>query len=240
MKIYLLSILLLVSTTWCQGQNSGDVEKIFNFIECDEEKETFTYFLKTGCQNNEIVLQSILLRHVGTSQEFKSKRAFIFTVSKGGDYKLSKGQGFWDDFAKKLTSEIDSLNKLKAEKRIRLLMLAKKDSLIQLTAKIPGFEKKRDNFWVALKGKKAELKTIEEAYEKAKVDYENGDLEPSKWSATEMRFFELKDETNFLKTSLKEMTKEVSEMRRSVVRLKNETGRYSEKYYHQSKSKSGN
>ena len=45
---------------------------------------------------------------------------------------------------------------------------------------------------------------------------------------------------NPIKTSLKEMTKEVSEMRRSVVRLKNETGRYSEKYYHQSKSKSGN
>lgn len=227
--------MFLLIANWSQAQN--EVEQIFNFIKCDEEKETYTYHLKVVCQEKEVILQSVLLRHKGTAQEYKSKRFFFFQITEDGYYKITKGKNFWKDFSKKVVYEIDSLDKIENGRQHRMLMLSKKDSLTQLINSIPGLEKKRDNFWAELKKKKGELKSVAEDYKKAQLSYENGDLEPSKWSKIETEYLGLKDETNFIKKALKDMTKNVSQKKQDILRLKNETGIYEESYYHQSTTK---
>lgn len=229
MNKLLLSFTFILGAISLSGQNAN-YNKILDFVDCGFAK-TFTYKLEVECHPTEKILKRWLLKDVGTPAEAGSLQTFFFAINKNNTYELTRGKSLWIDFSKKMLRELDSIEHLDAKHRAILLGLSKEDSLHNTVNRLPGLQKKRDNFWKARKAKKALLEEFMTTYETAKNSYEEGDMEPTEWDKIEEKYLTLKNEVNFLKKSLVKLNREISHKRKVVVRLKEETGLYDYKSY---------
>lgn len=225
-KVLILPIMLLISNI-VFGQTP--TERILDYANCGFAK-TFTYRLEAECQENEIVLKRWLLKDFGTPAENATLHTFYFAVT-DGKYEITKGKSLWADFEKKMITELDRIELLDATKKATLMGLSKTDSLHNAVNRLPGLEKRRDDFWKARKAKKDLFKTYEVTYNEAKEAYDEGDMLPSEWDKIEEKYLEMNEELKFLKTELKKMNNQITEYRTSIARLKKETGLLQYKSY---------
>lgn len=225
-EFILLPIILLMGTmTFAQTS----MERILDYINCGYAK-TFTYRLEAECQKDETVIKRWLLKDYGTPAENATLHTFYLSNT-DGRYKVTKGNSLWIDFEKKMVAEIDSIEQLDAEHRAILTSLSQTDSLHNAVNRLPGLQKKRDNFWKARKAKKDVFKEYEVTYNEAKELYDEGDMLPSEWDTIEEKYLAMKQELDFLKTELKKMNNEITAYREDVARLKKETGLLQYKSY---------
>lgn len=227
-KLVLTIASILLTLTLSAQDTTYNV--ILDFANCGKVK-TFTYKLEAECHPTEMILRRWLLKDVGTPAENASLHTFFFAIKGEESYELTRGKSLWADFSKKMMLELDSINKLDAAHRAVLLGLSKKDSLHNIVNRLPGLTKKRDNFWKARKAKKTTLKELEPAYKEAKAAFDEGDLEPEEWDKIEEQYLSVKNEFNYLKRRLAALNKEISDKRKTLVRLKEETGLYDYKSY---------
>jgi hypothetical protein len=228
-KLFLIAALFWLGIGVVKAQDSTYI-KVLEYVNCGYAK-TFTYKLSAECQENEVVLTRWLLKDVGTPAENTHRQSFYFAYTNNGGYELTKGRSHWEEFSKKAVREIDSLAGLDAERQAVFLGLSKTDSLHNAVNRLPAAQKKRDNYWKAQKVKKEELESFEVAYKEAKAKYEDGEIEPSEWDKIEVKYLNLKQEVDFLKTALKRTNDQISFYREAVARLKKETGLLEYKSY---------
>lgn len=225
-EFMLLPIILLMGTTTF-AQNS--IERVLNYVNCGYAK-TFTYRLEAECQDNETILKRWLLKDYGTPAENATLHTFYISTT-DGKFKVEKGNSLWMDFEKKIIAELDSIEQLDAEHRAVLTSLSQTDSLHNAVNRLPGLQKKRDNFWKARKAKKDVFKEYETTYNEAKEAYDEGDMLPSEWDKIEEKYLAMKEELDFLKGELKKMNNEITAYREDIARLKKETGLLQYKSY---------
>lgn len=222
----LLPIILFMATTTF-GQTS--IERILDYVNCGYAK-TFTYRLEAKCNDNETIIKRWLLKDYGTPAENATLHTFYIS-NINGRYQVAKGNSLWIDFEKKMIAELDSIEQLDAEHRAILTSLSQTDSLHNAVNRLPGLQKKRDNFWKARKAKKDIFKEFETAYLEAKEAYDEGDLLPSEWDKIEEKYLAMKEELDFLKGELKKMNNQITFYREDIARLKKETGLLQYKSY---------
>ncbi len=230
MRVLLLTTMLFLSTFAFSQDDNATIVRILDFVNCGYAK-TYTYKFEAKCMDNEIILKRWLLKDVGLPDEDASLQTFYFEMRDNGTYKVSKGNSHWAEFSKKMTIELDSIDKLDAIHQANLLSLSKEDSLHNAVNRLPGLQIKRNNFFKALKAKKEVYKTATVDYEKAQAAYEEGELEPDAWDKIEVDYLNLKEEVSFIKTNLKQINRDISAKRRIVARLKKETGLLNYKSY---------
>lgn len=225
-EFMLLPIFLLMGTnTFAQTS----IERVLDYVNCGYAK-TFTYRLEAECQDNETILKRWLLKDYGTPAENATLHTFyISTID--DKFKVEKGNSLWIDFEQKIIAELDSIEQLDAEHRAVLTSLSQTDSLHNAVNRLPGLQKKRDNFWKARKNKKELFKEYETTYKEAKEAYDEGDMLPSEWDKIEEKYLAMREELDFLKSKLKKMNDEITAYREDIARLKKETGLLQYKSY---------
>lgn len=230
MRVFLLTTLLFLSTFAFSQNEHTTITRILDYVNCGYAK-TYTYKFEAKCMENETILKRWLLKDEGLPDEDASLQTFYFEIRENGKYKVSKGNSHWAEFSKKMTMELDSIDKLDAIHQSNLLSLSKEDSLHNAVNRLPGLQIKRNNFFKALKTKKEVFKTATADYNKAQSAYEEGELEPDAWDKIEVDYLNLKEEVDFIKTNLKKVSRDISSKRRIVARLKKETGLLNYKSY---------
>lgn len=225
-EFMLLPIILLIGTT-AFGQTS--IERILDYVNCGYAK-TFTYRLEAECQENETIIKRWLLKDYETPAESATLHTFYISTT-DNQFKVAKGNSLWIDFEKKMIAELDSIEQLDAKHRATLMSLSQTDSLHNAVNRLPGLQKKRDNYWKARKAKRDIFKEYETTYNEAKDAYDEGDMLPSEWDKIEEKYLAMKEELSFLKEGLKKMNNEITAYRENIARLKKETGLLQYKSY---------